>query len=343
MTVRIDALDPTVIPQRDHEFPAMRDGVTVKLTVAQILALIEKGDLPADVLASLDLADSALQRNQAREDVASATTTDIGAAASQYIRITGTVQIAGLGTAAAGVARDVLFGDALTLTHNATSLILPGGDDIPTQAGDTALFRSEGSGNWRCVRYQRASGAAVIIASAGLTLLSVQTVSSAVAAVDFTTGIDATHDEYEISFHGVLPATNDADLWLRVSDDAGATFKTASFLSSLRFTNSGGGSGSGISTSAVIIVDPAGTGGVSNVAQNGGVSGVVRFEPNGASARKVFRGESAYRSSGAGFYSVSFSGQWDGGNAAINGIRFVFDTGNVAAGTFRLWGRQKNV
>jgi hypothetical protein len=96
-----------------------------------------------------------------RADVASATTTDIGAATSQYVRITGTTTIAGLGTAAAGVVRDILFDGALTLTHNATSLILPGGANITTAAGDAALFRSEGSGNWRCMRYSRASGAAL--------------------------------------------------------------------------------------------------------------------------------------------------------------------------------------
>jgi hypothetical protein len=61
MTTRIDELDATIIPQRDHEFPAMRDGITVKLTVSQILGLIQRGDLPADVLESLGLADSALQ------------------------------------------------------------------------------------------------------------------------------------------------------------------------------------------------------------------------------------------------------------------------------------------
>lgn len=99
---------------------------------------------------------------QARVDVASAATTDIGVAASQYVRITGTTTITSLGTAPAGVVRDVLFGGALTLTHNATSLILPGGANIATAAGDTAVFRSEGSGNWRCVRYQRAQRAGLV-------------------------------------------------------------------------------------------------------------------------------------------------------------------------------------
>ena len=87
-------------------------------------------------------------------DVASATTTDIGAAASQNVRVTGTTTITGLGTAAAGIFRRVRFAGILTLTQNATSLILPGAASITTAAGDIAEFISEGSGNWRCVRYQ---------------------------------------------------------------------------------------------------------------------------------------------------------------------------------------------
>jgi hypothetical protein len=96
-----------------------------------------------------------------RVDVASATTCAIGAAASNYVRITGTTTITGLGTVASGIYRDVVFAGALTLTYNATSLILPTGANITTAAGDTAGFVSEGSGNWRCLWYSRASGTAL--------------------------------------------------------------------------------------------------------------------------------------------------------------------------------------
>jgi hypothetical protein len=89
-------------------------------------------------------------------DIASATTTDIGAAASQNVRVTGTTTITGLGTVAAGTFRRVRFAGALTLTYNATSLILPGAANITTVAGDVAEFISEGSGNWRCVNYEYA-------------------------------------------------------------------------------------------------------------------------------------------------------------------------------------------
>lgn len=93
-----------------------------------------------------------------RVDVASSTTTAIGAAASNYVRITGTTTITGMGTIASGVYRDVLFAGVLTLTQSA-SLDLPNnGANITTAANDRAGFVSDGSGNWSCLWYQRAAG-----------------------------------------------------------------------------------------------------------------------------------------------------------------------------------------
>ena len=93
--------------------------------------------------------------------IASATTTDIGAANGEYIDVSGTVTITGLGTIAAGVQRIVTFTGALILTHNATSLILPGGANITTAAGDSAFFVSLGSGNWKCLAFAPILGPAV--------------------------------------------------------------------------------------------------------------------------------------------------------------------------------------
>lgn len=89
-------------------------------------------------------------------DIASATTTDIGAATGQFIDITGTTTITGLGDIRAGIRRTVQFDDALILTYNATSLILPGDANITTVAGDTAEFISApGTGRWLCTQYTR--------------------------------------------------------------------------------------------------------------------------------------------------------------------------------------------
>jgi hypothetical protein len=98
----------------------------------------------------------------AEASLASASTTDLGAQTSPAIQVTGTTTITSFGTVAAGVRRFVRFAGALTLTHNATSLILPGGANITTAANDRLIARSLGSGNWLVEVYQKADGTAVV-------------------------------------------------------------------------------------------------------------------------------------------------------------------------------------
>lgn len=94
-------------------------------------------------------------------DVASAGTVTFGDGA--FFHVTGTTTVTALAftTDFAGREVKVEFTGILTLTHNATSLILPTGANITTAAGDCAVFVSEGSGNFRCIDYQRASGQAL--------------------------------------------------------------------------------------------------------------------------------------------------------------------------------------
>lgn len=86
-------------------------------------------------------------------NMASAATVDLSTADGFYVNITGGTTITSFGTESAGVHYVIKFASALTLTHNATSLILPGGANITTVAGDIAWMMSEGSGNWRCLHY----------------------------------------------------------------------------------------------------------------------------------------------------------------------------------------------
>lgn len=98
----------------------------------------------------------------AEDTVASATTTAIGATVSENVSITGTTTITGFGTVAAGTKRWGRFTGVLTLTHNGTSLILPGAANITTAAGDRFVAVSLGSGNWVVHSYTKASGEAVV-------------------------------------------------------------------------------------------------------------------------------------------------------------------------------------
>jgi hypothetical protein len=100
----------------------------------------------------------------------SAATVAIGAASSNSLIISGTTTITAFDSIAAGAEREVTFSGSLTLTHNATSLILPGGQNILTAAGDVARFRSLGGGNWRCTSYLlggRAPVLSTILAKSG--------------------------------------------------------------------------------------------------------------------------------------------------------------------------------
>lgn len=93
--------------------------------------------------------------------IASAGTTAIDRADSDFISITGTTTITSFGAADASTVRDhvwLQFDGILTLTHNAVSLILPGAADIITQAGDVAECVRISAGNWKVVNYMRADG-----------------------------------------------------------------------------------------------------------------------------------------------------------------------------------------
>lgn len=91
-------------------------------------------------------------------NMVSAATVDLATADGFYVHITGTTAITAFGTEPAGIQYLLEFDGILTLTYNATSLILPGAANITTAAGDMALVISLGSGNWKCAYYQRASG-----------------------------------------------------------------------------------------------------------------------------------------------------------------------------------------
>lgn len=116
------------------------------------------------------------------DTLASASTTDLGSVPGRYVSVTGTTTITALGTIKAGTIKHVKFTGILTLTQNATSLILPGGASIVTAAGDTAILVSEGSGNWRCTNYQRANASPPTV---GWETLA-QGSFSAVASLDLT-------------------------------------------------------------------------------------------------------------------------------------------------------------
>ena len=100
-------------------------------------------------------------------DVASANALVLGD--GNYFDITGTTAITSIGTKGVGTVIKLHFDAALTLTHHATDLIIPGASNITTAAGDEAEFIEYATGDWRLLKYTFAAGPGVAaIASRGL-------------------------------------------------------------------------------------------------------------------------------------------------------------------------------
>jgi hypothetical protein len=310
-------------------------------------AEMQDGALSADTVGRLKMADLFVTARKESDDawssVASASTVDLGAINSRNALITGTTTITSFGnTGGEGRTIRVRLGGALTLTHNATSLILPSGANITTAAGDVAEFVKEsGTGNWRCTDYQRASGQSIVVPAAGLVFLSAQT-ASASATVDFTTGISATYDEYEIHFDAVVPASANANILARVTTNAGSTWESTNYRGTELGWSGTVTALAGAPTDAIYVtVRHTALAGISTTAADGGASGIVRFRPNNSSGKKNTEILASYIGNTPAMVQSFCSGQWNGANTVLNGIRFLMNTGNIASGTFRLYGVQR--
>lgn len=65
--------------------------------------------------------------------------------------VTGTTGITSIDALGIGTLKWLQFDGALTITHHATNLILPGGKNIITAAGDVLCFYEYASGDWRLI------------------------------------------------------------------------------------------------------------------------------------------------------------------------------------------------
>ena len=92
-------------------------------------------------------------------DIASASPLVIGTDGN-YFDVTGTTGFAAM-TVAADRHFFLQFDGALTMTHHATNLDLPGEANITTAAGDVGEFYSTGANTVQCVNYTKADGTAV--------------------------------------------------------------------------------------------------------------------------------------------------------------------------------------
>ncbi|KQO95586.1 hypothetical protein ASF33_09925 [Methylobacterium sp. Leaf92] len=141
------------------------------------------GATPTDALL-VDLTNGTGDLRAGSATMVSAATVDFSSAPVKKVAITGGATITSFGPGRHLERLGHILDGGATLTHNATSLILPGGANIVTRPGDTFHATSDGSGNWRVRDYTRASGLPLLtpFRGAGYTALST---SQYVAPTDY--------------------------------------------------------------------------------------------------------------------------------------------------------------
>lgn len=161
--------------------------------------------------------------------IASAATVNLTNASGNLVHITGTTTINAF-TLTPGAERSVVFDGALTLTNSA-GLLLPGGANIITVAGDRALIRGDSNGSI-LTHYQRASGLA--IRSGAVDLVASAVISSSVANIDFLSLFTADYDKYVIEIGGLRPSA-DSNLVLYLTVGGAIDSNAANFTGSTAY------------------------------------------------------------------------------------------------------------
>lgn len=171
----------------------------------------------------------------------------------------------------------------------------------------------------------------------GITLLASST-ASASTSIDFATGIDATYDEYEVHFTNVVPATNSANLQMIIATGAAVwQGNPTDYSVTFNVLNSGVNTPVYAATNLWLTLTLVQSNNAAAPA-----NGRLTLCTPASSSFKVMRWETAYFNNnssalilvtGAGFYRTASN--------PITGVRFLMSSGNIASGTFVLYGLKK--
>lgn len=175
-----------------------------------------------------------------------------------------------------------------------------------------------------------------------LVLLSTVT-ASASATADIETTFDSTYDAYVIIATGVVPATDGAILQALLK--VGGSYQTSSYFYVASCPRSDSASYAGVvsQTGAHIqIGEPAGS---SNETDGGIHLEMKVLEPSQTTRRKHIYWQASNNApigNSSRHSALSGSARYNGSAAALTGVRFQFSSGNIATGTFRLYGIAKS-
>jgi len=176
-----------------------------------------------------------------------------------------------------------------------------------------------------------------VIAAVALVLLEQHTASNT-ASLDFTACITSAYDEYLIEINGIVPITSGDNIIILFSTDGGSTWQTTGYYWHYQYLSEIGDNGAqGGNAQASIQVAT----GINSSSSGGGVVCSIRlYNPLGSTYKHCIFQSTEYHINGHiyGLYGA-IAGRLDA--TAVNAIRVVASTSNLASGTIRVYGMSK--
>ena len=199
-------------------------------------------------------------------------------------------------------------------------------------AGGNTIFTSNGSGVLSSVN--SGFGSAQV-------LLSTQTASNS-ASIEFTSGIDSTYKEYVFDLTNIVPVTDNVDFKFEISIDAGSSYgvsQTTTNFSAIHNEDDGyaalsyqAGMDLANSTNPQTIT----WGNTPN--NDGSLSGEVHlFNPSSTTYVKNWYLRTQQKSTNPRSQDQYAAGYVES-TSAVTGIKFIMSSGNISAGTFKMYG-----
>ncbi len=178
------------------------------------------------------------------------------------------------------------------------------------------------------------SGSSVLLAS--------QTASNS-ATLDFNAVFSSSYDMYTIELFGIIPSVTNRRFWMRFGTGAGPTFQTTGYSWTSMTVRSDLGTNANFNTFSLsntseIVLSLVDAGGSGPSSSGTGVFGTITLVgPNGAanaiggsySNVLIEDTSNVMCTATGGIYMVSNT---------YTSIRFLFDSGNIASGTIRVYG-----
>ena len=175
----------------------------------------------------------------------------------------------------------------------------------------------------------------------GMTLIATQT-ASADSTIDFANNLDSTYEAYVVVFSGTIPATDGARFQLRIGTGGTPTYQSGAsdYSWSTDYTVPGAASGGAVASDAEIeLIGTALT--VGNATGEHVAGRVFIHSPSDTNLHTYVEAQIVGKNTASGLFIANTAGSYNA-TTAVTSLRFLFSSGNITSGEFKLYGLQKS-